>query len=360
MLVFVMVLGYIRGNIEQYSLKFFVADVFCLVSLLSGFLLAGTRRRDEMARFVSRIAVIAAVIIFATYLAIFAGVISPEDAPEGRVFTLSIFNAVGMLVVLFPWASLSTFRTKTRTSWRTPPGWRTGFLFAAVLATGVLSATRSIILLSVLVGCLYGFLTARRARWLLYLRLSVGLVVLFGLLLSGLPLFEGFVFERLRNTDVQEEARYDELTLWWSQVSEDILIGQGMGSRFVSNVIADGSPLASAPHIGIVTFLMKGGVLMFSAYALLPLILALRAMLSVRLPNEQRGAAASVIAFIGLASLSGGWSPLVLFGYGMALSGMLDEAGQMQGDPTKSTPEEFLSLIRLPLGASSEISAKRA
>ena len=48
------------------------------------------------------------------------------------------------------------------------------------------------------------------------------------------------------------------------------------------------------------------------------------------MPAQRRGAAASVIMFVATGCMSGGWSPLALFAYGLAFSSML---GEGEGDP---------------------------
>jgi O-antigen ligase len=109
----------------------------------------------------------------------------------------------------------------------------------------------------------------------------------------------------------------------WPQIKDDLFAGQGMGSRFVSNVIISGSSLASAPHVGILTFLMKGGIPLFFFYAVLPLFGSVYFLLRAGLPEQQRGAAAASLMFIVSASLSGGWTAPALFAYGLALASML-------------------------------------
>jgi hypothetical protein len=232
---------------------------------------------------------------------------------------MSIFNAVVLLLIVLPWTTVSALQSDAK------GGWRTCFLFATVVGTGLLSATRSIIIVAVFAGCLYLILKRKRFGANFLLRLTVGLGIVPLVLMWLLPLVGTFVIDRFRNTQLGEEARAGEISLWWPQINNDLVAGQGMGSRFVSNVVVNGSPLASAPHIGIVTFLMKGGVPLFLAYAVVPLILAVRILFSPSLPKEQRGAAASVLAFIGLACLSGGWFPLHMFAYGLAIASMMPE-----------------------------------
>jgi hypothetical protein len=140
--------------------------------------------------------------------------------------------------------------------------------------------------------------------------------------------FNSDVFQRLGNTQGSSEARTIELVLFWAQVSGDLVTGQGMGSRFVSNVIVEGDPLASAPHIGIVTLLMKGGVGAFFAFVILPLFIALKVFFSKRKSRLRRASAGSVLLYVALACQSGGWDPLLMFIYGLAISVMVSGASR--------------------------------
>jgi hypothetical protein len=311
--------GYFRGNIEIYSLKFFVADVFCFVSLLAGYSIARVQADEGTVRLVSRIAMFTSIVIVATYVGLFAGVLSTAFEIEGRRVTQSIFNAVAPLLICLPAASASA-RERIATG-----GWRAWFLFAVAAGTGVLSATRSIVILVVLAAFLYLILKRKQfgAQYLLRLAGGAGALVL--ALIAGLSVVGTFVFERLNETQLGDESRLEELSLWWPQVSGDVAEGQGMGSRFISNVVVDESPLASAPHIGIASFLMKGGILLFVLCAVLPLCVGLSVLFSRAASESQRGAAGSVVMFVGLACLSGGWAPLPLFSYGLAISLMTSD-----------------------------------
>jgi hypothetical protein len=307
--------GYLRGNIDAYSLKFYVADIFSFSAALAGYVLPRTQTGEETDQLVSRICIVASVGIFATYLALLAGLVSTSFAIQDRTFTLSIFYAAGILLILLPWTTVSDEGRHSST------GSRTLLLFAIALGTGLLSATRSVIIEVIVAAAFYLIVKRRRFDVGFVMRLVGGVTVLILPLFSGL--FSTFVFQRLGNTQLGDELRYAELEMWWSQTKADILLGQGMGSRFISNVIqADGNSLASNPHVGIVTTLMKGGVLLFLGFVVIPALVAVYILFSPGYEENRRGAAASVLMFIVLACLSGGWEPLQMFAYGLAVSAM--------------------------------------
>jgi hypothetical protein len=164
----------------------------------------------------------------------------------------------------------------------------------------------------------------------LFPRLLGASLLLALLLASGLPVFETVLFERLATQGVVDESRSTEVSMLWGQISRDVVLGQGMGSRFISDVVVEGDPLASAPHIGILTFLMKGGVLVFAAYAIAPLVRALRVFFSAKSLTIERGAASSMLVYIALSCMSGGWNPIGLFLYGLAASAITGEAKRLE------------------------------
>jgi hypothetical protein len=310
------VIGVLRGNVELYTLKFVIADCFYFLAFLCGYALPRALGGTDTAMLVSKIAIIAGVAIILNYVALYLGLVSSNFEIGGRTVTGSIFDAVSPLMILLPWAAVSTDALQTNKNWKA------GWLFLVTVLTGLVSATRSILLGAVFLAFLYIVLRWRYLGTIFMLRVVTGFVLLLVMYFAGLLNFGAFAFQRLNETQINEESRWAELALWWPQVKDDIAFGQGMGSRYVSNVITDGSPLSSAPHVGIVTFLMKGGVVLFLVCALLPCIVAVRVLFSSSVSQEQRGAAATVLMFIGLSCLSGGWYSLSLFCYGLGIGSM--------------------------------------
>ena len=312
--------GYLRGNIDTYTLKFFASDVYSFAAFVSGYALARIRSQSNYVRMISLVAAVAVVL---TYVALFAGLLTPvfRDNSE-RFVTMSIFGATGILLILVPLASV------------TQSGWQTILMLIILAAASLLSATRTLLLVTILAAMLCMVVRKHRFDGRFLLRSAAVVTLLLMVFLSEESLFNTSVFHRLASTDLGEEARFVELSLFWPQVSDDLLAGQGMGSRFVSNIVIQGNSLASATHVGIVTFLMKGGVIAFLAFAVTPLLVALRMVFSSRHSQLRRGGAASVLIFIALACMSGGWDPLALFGYGLAISVMAGGSGRLAAERT--------------------------
>jgi hypothetical protein len=225
-------------------------------------------------------------------------------------------------MIMLPWASVSALYKNKKGIAR--PGW----LYLVTVATGFASATRTIIIGSILIALLYFLLKRRRMGVGFIIRFCAATLVGIAIFVSGASRIGNGLFTRLDDTQIQEESRWQEIKLWWPQVNGDLAFGQGMGSRFVSNVVVNGNSLASAPHLGILTFLMKGGVLLFLCCAIFPGLKAVRIILTPSIAESERGAAASVLMFIGLSCLSGGWYPLSLFAYGLAIVSMTPERGK--------------------------------
>ncbi len=308
--------GYFRGNVGEYTLKFFVADMFCLVALLTGSSIASLLGPHATAQLVRKAALVASIAIILTYIGLFTGVIILDFDIGGRIVTQSIFGAAGFLIILLPWVSGPAEASSTG-------GAAMSLLpFTTAMAAALLSATRSLVIEIAAAVVLWMIARRRRLGGVFLLRATFAGIVLALVAFGVLRLSDTTIVERISTTNIEEEARLDEVRIFWQAISGDLLSGQGMGSRFESNIIVADSPLASAPHLGILAFLMKGGIVMFLAYAVLPLLVAVM-VLSFRPHCEnQTAAAGAVLIYLISASLSGGWTPLSLLAYGMALGTM--------------------------------------
>jgi hypothetical protein len=310
-LVAMMALGCFRGNIETFSLKFFMADIYSFTGLLLGYAVVRERGVEGSLQTASQIAVIASITVVTGYLGIFSGLITPMFAENsGRLVTLSIFEATVVLLIILPMASVAQ------------SGKSTSLMLLIACAATLLSGTRSMLILTVLTGVICLILRPRRVDIRFVMQLTGGVALTVAVYIFSLARFNSNVFQRLASSQGSSESRIIELLLFWGQISDDLTIGQGMGSRFATNVFAGagGDPLASAPHIGIVTLLMKGGIGAFLAFIVLPLFIAVIVSLSKSQSRLRRAGAGSVLLYLALACQSGGWDPLYLFIYGMAIS----------------------------------------
>jgi hypothetical protein len=311
-LVAMVALGYFRGNVGTYSMKFLVADIYCFTGLLAGYAFTRAGGADKGSPVASKIATIASITIVVNYLGIFTGIITPLFGMDsGRLVTGSIFEATAVLLIVLPLASV------------VQGGRSTSLMLLIGSAATLLSGTRSMLILTVLTGMVCLVLRPRRVDIRFVLRVTAGLALAAVMYVLSAARFNSDVFQRLSQTEGSSEPRTMELLLFWAQVSGDLVTGQGMGSRFVSNVIVEGDPLASAPHVGVVTLLMKGGIGAFVAFVMLPLFIALMVFFSKNQSRLRRAGAGSLLLYVTLACQSGGWDPLLLFIYGMAISVMV-------------------------------------
>jgi O-antigen ligase len=115
-------------------------------------------------------------------------------------------------------------------------------------------------------------------------------------------------------------VRVNEIQWLFEQLGDDYISGWGFGSVFYSTIRYHNRLFESAPHIGIVTPLLKGGLIMAVAFIVIPLAMCLGALR--RRTPEARAAMGCVLVYIVTASLSGGWYPYqtLMFGVGVGMA----------------------------------------
>src|SRR6185312_7939611 len=170
--------GYFRGNIYAYTLKFFVADLYCFLSLVSGYAFGCFLGRDATEALTARIAVAAGIAIILNYIGLTIGIVHPSFEVPGRFVSSSIFIAVGALMIFLPWASVSSLYSGKKTM--IGPGW----LYLTTIATGVMSATRTILIGSALIALLYFLLKRHRMGVSFIVRFSTLLLLAIGIFVS--------------------------------------------------------------------------------------------------------------------------------------------------------------------------------
>jgi hypothetical protein len=126
--------------------------------------------------------------------------------------------------------------------------------------------------------------------------------------------------KRLASTTIVEEPRYLEVKSLFQQLSKwDIVFGTGFGSRYAAYGTGV-SDLAFAPHVGVLAFLQKGGVMLFLLCAVLPAAAALWRLFAERTGTIKLTCWGSVLIYLFVSSLSGGWYIFPLFLYGTFLA----------------------------------------
>jgi hypothetical protein len=136
----------------------------------------------------------------------------------------------------------------------------------------------------------------------------------------------GILADRIMSTDVAEDYRYMEVEMMFDQLRDNLFRGEGFGSRFESCIGRHGEKLAFAPHVAVLTFWFKGGLLIFLATAILP---AMRAAYQLALTPTWPVATAcwgGALLYLVQASMSGGWNFHALFLFGAFLSLAINSA----------------------------------
>jgi len=206
------------------------------------------------------------------------------------------------------------------------------------LVAGLLSQTRSVSIGSIISAaacawCLFRSGHIKATGWLLIP--SVGLGVLMIWLFQRTDF--GFYFrERVLSNDSLDDPRMAEMHMLFSQLPSNLVFGFGLGTFFVSPIGSGemGDGLATVPHIGILTPLVKGGVLFGIVGTIWPLFLALRETI-IRGSDVAASYANGIIIYYFISCLSGGWHYSETAILGLLLGGFL-----VAREPSEICPEE--------------------
>lgn len=310
--------GVLRGN----DFKFMAIDASNILGFTAGAYWIGRRPIESVLTKWHRLAGIVTCLLVFALVGLATGFIKPA-IESGRIYVYSVFRAVGILSIIMPtlWAAKEFFPIKRVPYWM----FSLPFLFIGLLVwvTAFFTATRSILIECVVSILMIARIAARQARGLAFLAALFLILVMMTLwqmdALSGLV--GGELGDRLAATTGAKEQRFVEVGMMLEQMTSlDYLIGTGMGSRFHSVVVVDGTDLALNPHIVVFTFLQKGGILCFLGLVIVPFISAVLRLIRGDGDALYLGAVAGVIMYLLMASISGGWEFYFLFLYGVFVS----------------------------------------
>ncbi|QDV67257.1 hypothetical protein Poly24_09500 [Rosistilla carotiformis] len=305
------------GFLQGAEFRWWAIDFSMFLGLPYGFLWVGQRGIAEAARLLQQWALIFSVLLLANLAGLAVGLIPPAN--EGsRLFTYAVFNCTNFIAVILPCLFVAAWQRKL-------PGahYREMCLAyigaACIFLAGVFAATRSILLLStVSVSLGYWVSTKSRMSWVAWITPTA---VIGGYALLGLGA-STFLVDRLRQTNLSDEDRFVEVELMFEDMAgpADYILGRGFGSRFHSSVVVDGDDRALTPHVGVLSTLYKGGAVVFTVVVVLPFVLASFQLLQFQGTRIELGFAASVVLYIVLSSMSGGWNNGLLFVYGVSIA----------------------------------------
>ena len=312
-----------------FDMKFFAVDVWIFGGLIVGSLYATLRGRNDVLLFLRRGALLSAAALVLTAFALTTEVLATVSGGGvgARIYTQSLFNVSYILSVSLPILQNATrIRGTGRVCWSTG---KTCVLGGLVIGVGIMTGTRSVLLVGLGSAVLCVLVNVRR-RWPSSLSFVACLLLVAGAAVlqvdwqTALTSSPTSGWTRLARTSISDEWRYSEVQGLFAELGQDLILGAGFGSRFVSYNPGyhKGDSMAFAPHIGALTFLMKGGVLTFWALIVLPSIVGLISVLRPRsrLDTFKAAAWSGALLYLEQSWLSGGWAFNELFYYGLFLA----------------------------------------
>jgi hypothetical protein len=317
---------------NNWQLKFFAVDLWMVECLILGMIWARRRTLESAWEALKSIAPTLLLIACGTCVGVLAGIVTPLNNNEyhDRFYTYSLWD-IGYISVL-AWPLFHLYSTEIKRVRDRRSLFRSRvysiLMLASAFVVALFTATRSTLIVAALALVAGILLSARHsARQLLQalLLLSVAAVVI-AAVASQIKLKGSSVIDRLAQTDVQSEVRWSELSGMFQQLGDDWSLGWGMGSLFDSPVGGLKDPYADSPHIGITTFLLKGGLIMFLPLVVVPLYLSVRGLL--RSNSTANAGGLCVALYLTLACISGGWIYFEILFLGIGLGLLLQSAPQ--------------------------------
>ncbi len=312
---------------NNWDLKYFVSDLWTLQVFVLGFMWSRRRTLPEIAGVCRITGAFMIPLALLTIAGLYLGFVRPYDQEfTDRLYTSSLWS-IGC-TAQFLWPIHFASSKETGNFDRMLPRFRNAYLRLSghllaplALLVAVFTATRSLLIVSILsyvvVWCIQPKRNTQHLAVATFL-LTVFLVI--GFASASLVRAKGYsALDRLQQTDLTQEGRRVELEWLFNQLGDDVVAGWGLGSLFFSTIKYHNRPLEVAPHVGIFTFLLKGGILMAMIFVVLPLLMCLR---SLRHRTERaRAGIGCVLVYCATASLSGGWYPyqMLLFGVGVGM-----------------------------------------
>lgn len=312
---------------NHWDLKYFVSDLWTVQVFVLGFVWSRRRPFSEIARVCWVASGIIIPLALLTMIGLYLDAVKPAD-PEysDRVYTSSLWSIA--CVAQFMWPILAAYSPAAQRQrstgysmlsahlricrWLLAP---TGLLIA------VFTATRSLLIVSLVMCAVVWAIEPNRGTQRSVAATAVLLVLLGGgLTLASVIRAKGYsVLDRFEQTDLALDGRVTELQWMVEQLGDDYISGWGLGSLFHSTIRYHNREFETAPHIGIATYLLKGGLPMAITFVFVPLMLCVPA-LTKRTPGRRAGVGC-VVVYLATASLSGGWFPyqLLLFGVGVGM-----------------------------------------
>jgi hypothetical protein len=338
----------VYGFAVENEMHFWAIDISQFCGLVLGLTWALERPPIAAARAVRRWSTVAAAMILLNVvglrLGLFPGAGTGYGAEDYRLYTYAIFASTGFVTSMFPlWFVVSERGTNQRDR-RSHELLACGGIAVVVLAS-FLTATRSM-LIAVMLSVAAVLWIRLRGRALFAALAVCGLAAI--VLAGDASLDQSVLFERMTSTNLAEEERWEEVLAMFDDLGDGLpfYFGRGFGSRFISPTIVDGVNLAYSPHVGILTFWFKGGLIAFFVFAVVPVLRLIPRLAFGQADPLRAGAAATACVYVAQASMSGGWNFLALFVFGAASTLALSTNSTRSQSAGSGLPQ--LSPPRLP------------
>jgi phage terminase large subunit-like protein len=299
---------------HNFDIRFFFIDCQVYVGLLAGYMVVRVMSEYKLLRTMRLALFISWIIGFFTLVTMSNGLLAPES-----VFNVADVLAYGAPLVITQAARKSTRRNVEYYFWVV----MIPALVFAIMATRV---NRTSLILLVVVVCQIWVLRQARLRKNFTFGIAIVLIAGFGAMSelgSCATAINPMLASKLEQP-LDENIRALEAQTMFDQMGKDIIYGWGFGSRFESVIILKSdkydTSYAFAPHIGLLAFLQKGGVLAGLLLVVVPFVTVVRILLKADSGIVARSACLGVLVYFTVASLSGGWTSLDLFFYGACYS----------------------------------------
>jgi hypothetical protein len=317
-LLYSIVLGVLHSEQRNFFWYYFARELWFFAMCFSGIAIALSWPRHQVLQLTEEVNITASLLLLLFSLLLKFGIVGEKETGVARILDISLYAYISAILITLPGivrnsvASSRCIITMVVLS------------FGSVLFFSVISGTRSTFLQLIVVMALVGVISARRykVQFASVLQALLGIGVVCAVIIYGSDF--SILTTRLGDTQLIEEIRYVELMDLFAQSNQWFPFGAGIGVGF-ETAVSDGfsddgfGGLVNAPHIGIITWMVKAG-LFGAAFTLILIALSIVAVLeSKRSIDKTMHMYAGLFVLLSIGSSSGGWTMLELFFTGLCV-----------------------------------------